>query len=106
MCQRLAHLHAPPPPQELRRGADPAAIFSIALSKNCDWLAVSSGKGTVHVFALAEAVAAVANPRSILAVVRGLVPAIPLPKYFTSEWSFAQFRIQEDSCRYVICDLV
>eukprot|EP00878_Enallax_costatus_P022771 GHUV01024181.1.p1 GENE.GHUV01024181.1~~GHUV01024181.1.p1 ORF type:complete len:130 (+),score=32.59 GHUV01024181.1:849-1238(+) len=38
--------------QELRRGSEPAHIHSIAFSKHCDWLAVSSDKGTVHIFAL------------------------------------------------------
>lgn len=40
--------------QELRRGADPARIYSLAFSKGNqpDWLAVSSDKGTVHVFSL------------------------------------------------------
>ena len=40
--------------QELRRGADPARIFSIAFSRGDppDYLAVSSDKGTVHVFNL------------------------------------------------------
>ncbi len=44
-------------PQELRRGADPAHIYSLALSRNCDWLALTSDKGTVHVFALSPTVA-------------------------------------------------
>mmetsp|Transcript_33440 Transcript_33440/g.73944 ORF Transcript_33440/g.73944 Transcript_33440/m.73944 type:complete len:382 (+) Transcript_33440:4009-5154(+) len=112
--------------QELRRGADPAAIYSLALSRTCDWLAVSSDKGTVHVFALSENVhtgqdevarppsaggvdAGVAagangdasfsgrtNPTSIFSMVKGLVPSIALPKYFTSEWSFVQFRLHPD----------
>ncbi|GIL72311.1 hypothetical protein Vretimale_3989 [Volvox reticuliferus] len=145
--------------QELRRGADPAHIYSLALSRNCDWLALSSDKGTVHVFALGPAVAlslsgqaapasvstpgggkpggvsgdeaqrgaappegvSVANggtngcaseatsptattttttprqnPTSFLGMVKGYVPAIPLPKYFNSEWSFAQFRIHDE----------
>ena len=40
--------------QELRRGADPACIYSISFSKgdSPDWLAVSSDKGTIHVFSL------------------------------------------------------
>lgn len=40
--------------QELRRGADPACIYSIAFSKGDrpHWLALSSDKGTVHVFSL------------------------------------------------------
>ncbi|KAF5836362.1 WD40-repeat-containing domain protein [Dunaliella salina] len=43
--------------QELRRGADPAVVHSLAFSRGCEWLAVSSDKSTVHVFALAEGVA-------------------------------------------------
>ncbi|CAD7698052.1 unnamed protein product [Ostreobium quekettii] len=101
--------------QELRRGSDAAVIYSLSLSKNCEWLAVSSDKGTVHVFALNEALKtgmeepprqqangtrehassdSQANPTSMLSVVKGLVP---LPSYFSSEWSFAQFRLQEES---------
>ena len=37
---------------QLRRGADTATIYSIAFSPISSWLAVSSDKGTVHVFAL------------------------------------------------------
>ncbi len=54
-----AHRQLPAPcaaPQELRRGADPAHIYSLALSRHCEWLALSSSRGTVHVFALAPAV--------------------------------------------------
>ena len=40
--------------QELRRGADPALVHSIAFSRGCEWLAVSSDKSTVQVFALAD----------------------------------------------------
>lgn len=106
--------------QELRRGADPATIFSIALSKNCEWLAVSSDKGTVHVFALGPNVvinseystkpatdtsatnaANQKNPTSLFSMVKGLVP-IPLPKYFASEWSFAQFRIPDENGKCVV----
>ncbi|GLJ45377.1 hypothetical protein SUGI_0955230 [Cryptomeria japonica] len=38
--------------QELRRGADRAQIYSLAFSSNAQWLALSSDKGTVHVFGL------------------------------------------------------
>lgn len=41
--------------RELRRGSDPAAIYSLAFSRGDtpDWLAVTSDKGTAHVFSLA-----------------------------------------------------
>lgn len=41
--------------RELRRGSDPAAINSLAFSRGDtpDWLAVTSDKGTAHVFSLA-----------------------------------------------------
>ncbi len=43
--------------RELRRGSDPAAIYSLAFSRgdSPDWLAVTSDKGTAHVFSLAGA---------------------------------------------------
>jgi WD40 repeat protein len=113
--------------QELRRGAHPAEIYSLAFHPNLRWLAVSSAKGTVHVFALkptteearTEAIAnatspsaggsalsprvssisplrastsASANAGSSLSFMKGV-----LPKYFSSEWSFAQFRVPEES---------
>lgn len=36
----------------MRRGVDKADIYSIALSPNVQWLAVSSDKGTIHVYSL------------------------------------------------------
>lgn len=101
--------------QELRRGSDPAVIYSVALSKGSEWLAVSSDKGTVHVFALADNVhtnsvtteakeatamegAVRQNPTSMFSMVKSLVP---IPRYFTSEWSFAQFKLNED-CHTIV----
>lgn len=37
---------------QVRRGADRAEIYSVAFSSTAQWLAVSSDKGTVHVFSL------------------------------------------------------
>lgn len=108
--------------QEVRRGADRAEIYSIALSPTVKWLAVSSDKGTVHLFSLRVRVgdddlygennseqcqtyshqdsssalnalvtpATGANPSSSLSFMKGV-----LPKYFSSEWSFAQFHVPE-----------
>ncbi|KAF3794382.1 Autophagy-related protein 18c [Nymphaea thermarum] len=110
--------------QEVRRGVDRADIYSIALSPSIQWLAVSSDKGTVHVFGLRVRVVGEdsathtnaaqaplvthqnssssldaliapntgANPSSSLSFMKGV-----LPKYFSSEWSFAQFHLREDT---------
>lgn len=37
---------------QVRRGADRADIYSLSLSPTVKWLAVSSNKGTVHIFRL------------------------------------------------------
>jgi WD repeat-containing protein 45 len=42
---------------QVRRGLERADIYSIALSQNVQWLAVSSDKGTLHVFSLRVRVA-------------------------------------------------
>ena len=42
--------------QEVRRGSDYAQIYSVAFSRTCSCLAVSSDKGTVHVFSMNAAV--------------------------------------------------
>jgi WD40 repeat protein len=101
--------------QEVRRGADRAEIYSICFNYSSQWLAVSSDKGTIHIFSLGklqgdqqEAVeqarppavtsaeekqhrnGSTSNPKSGLSFIKGF-----LPKYFSSEWSFAQYRVPD-----------
>ncbi|XXG80648.1 hypothetical protein AAC387_Pa09g1464 [Persea americana] len=96
--------------QEVRRGADRAEIYSLAFSSSAEWLAVSSDKGTVHVFSLKISPESPGNDHSrtvsdpnlspltssSLSFIRGV-----LPKYFSSEWSVAQFHLHEGS-QYVV----
>lgn len=48
---------------QVRRGADRAEIHSLAFSSAAQWLAVSSDKGTVHVFSLSVDSGALGNDR-------------------------------------------
>ncbi|KAK4492578.1 hypothetical protein RD792_003393 [Penstemon davidsonii] len=97
--------------QEVRRGADRAEIYSLAFSPTAQWLVVSSDKGTVHVFGLKANSGNVQSERSSsppgsnspvtasgssLSFIKGV-----LPKYFSSEWSVAQFRLPEGS-QYIV----
>ncbi|XP_076889017.1 autophagy-related protein 18a-like [Bidens hawaiensis] len=85
---------------EVRRGADRAEIYSLSFSPTAEWLAVSSDKGTIHVFS----VTAVDNPghtapSSPSSSPRALIKGV-IPKYFSSVWSLAQFRLVE-GCHYI-----
>ncbi|CAL5425177.1 unnamed protein product [Camellia sinensis] len=119
--------------KNVRRGADRAEIYSLAFSLTAQWLAVSSDKGTVHVFGLKANLGnlgsdkshgasdpnhAVSSPTSSLSFIKegGFYFIFPkespetmpkddmkgvLPKYFSSEWSVAQFRLLEGS-QYIV----
>ncbi|KAF8631577.1 hypothetical protein AX15_002328 [Amanita polypyramis BW_CC] len=79
--------------RELRRGADKAEIYGVAFRPDERELCVWSDKGTVHVFTLT--VSGVASNRQ--STFSPLTPFLPLPKYFESEWSYAQYRIPVQS---------
>ncbi|KAJ3823672.1 SVP1-like protein 2 [Lentinula raphanica] len=77
--------------RELRRGTDKAEIFGVAFRPDEQELCVWSDKGTVHLFTL---LSAASNRQSTFSP---LAPYIPLPRYFESEWSYAQYRIPTQS---------
>ncbi len=72
---------------EFRRGADRATIQCINFNAESTRLCVSSDKGTVHVFLLADSTR------------RGSSFDL-LPKYFNSQWSVAKFTV---NCPNSIC---
>lgn len=97
--------------RELRRGADTAVIYSVAFSSDSRWLCCGSDKGTVHIYSLEVATPqpmqeldasmsspspSLANRQSSLAFMKDL-----LPKYFSSEWSFATCQVKHDA--HFIC---
>lgn len=69
---------------ELRRGTNPATIYSINFNANSTLLCVSSDHGTIHIFSLEERNK---NKQSSLAA------ATFLPKYFSSLWSFSRIEV-------------
>ena len=76
---------------EFRRGADPAAIYSIVFSKDWSFLAVTSDKGTLHLFALRDKLL---NRKSALSSVIG-------GNYTDSMWSLATGPIPEERITHV-----
>ncbi|BGP21803.1 Phosphatidylinositol 3,5-bisphosphate-binding protein [Rhodotorula toruloides] len=74
--------------KELRRGTDWAEIFGISFRADGGAVAVSSDKGTVHVWDLQRT-------REERQAERGTDGGSSpyLPKYFSSEWSHSQFRL-------------
>jgi len=104
--------------QELRRGADHAEIQSLCFSpKTSSYLAVSSDKGTIHIFKVRkdaqmsskdknknknkqkdehkndEQQSTNKNEKNQTSSL-GLFKSV-LPRYFSSEWSLAQFRVPD-----------
>lgn len=94
--------------QEVRRGAERADIYSLAFSTTAERLAVSSDKGTIHVFNLKVDSGALATETSAEQNI-GSPPVVShlsfmkgvLPKYFSSEWSVARLHLNE-GLQYVV----
>lgn len=82
---RLHSTHSTALLHEFRRGLDRAIIYSMTFSPSSTRLAVLSDKNTLHVFDTATISSS--NRRHLL----GKVPF--MPRYFSSEWSFASCRV-------------
>jgi len=110
---------------ELRRGSDKAEIYSISFNYNSKLIACSSSKSTIHVFSLSKLEVkrkenkglekslslpensksdilmnlhdATRNTTSFFSIFKGIVP------YFSSEWSFAQFKMTDSKpiCSFI-----
>ena len=65
---------------EVRRGADPANIMDLTIDPSNSYVACSSDKGTIHVFATG---ADGKNKQSKLGMLSGAI------SYFGSSWSFS-----------------
>eukprot|EP00045_Choanoeca_perplexa_P002678 m.25919 g.25919 ORF g.25919 m.25919 type:complete len:346 (+) comp11644_c0_seq1:82-1119(+) len=69
---------------EVRRGTERATVLCISFDAESKRLCCSSDHGTIHVFDLQDQEAAAAS---------SLLPQSLLPKYFSSQWSFAKFSV-------------
>ncbi|KDQ08286.1 hypothetical protein BOTBODRAFT_38117 [Botryobasidium botryosum FD-172 SS1] len=87
--------------RELRRGTDQAEIWGVAFRGDEREVAVWSDKGTVHVFKLGanEEGQRVSNRHSSLS---SLSPYLRIPKYFSSEWSYAMYRLPTQSAHIAL----
>jgi hypothetical protein len=79
--------------RELRRGSDSADIFSLAIHPLGLAMAAASDKGTVHIWDLSREGTSRSSSRTSSSS-EGMTLLKPyLPKYFSSSWSDAQFRL-------------
>jgi WD40 repeat protein len=81
--------------RELRRGVEIATVRSLNFSRDGRRLLLASEKAglssTVHIFSVSDETHE--NVRSVLSVVGSFLPSL-----FGSEWSFAQFHVDEPGC--------
>jgi WD40 repeat protein len=98
--------------REFRRGSTEARIYCIAFSHHSDFLAVSSSKGTVHIFQIklshdSDSSLAqddeVKSTSSAASSTKSFVKKLPtsalnlIPKYFGSEFSVSKFKVPEEA---------
>ncbi|KAG9012652.1 hypothetical protein FRB94_005262 [Tulasnella sp. JGI-2019a] len=78
--------------KELRRGSDSAVIYGVAFRQDETELCVWSDKGTIHVFKISDKEGGTNNRQSTFSPLSGY-----LHKYFSSQWSYAQYRLPSTS---------
>lgn len=80
---------------ELRRGVDPAAIFSLAFSPSGSTLAVTSDKSTLHIFDLSAALAGASSHADPKQHKWGILSKVPLlPRQFSDTYSTASHKFE------------
>jgi WD repeat-containing protein 45 len=76
--------------KELRRGTEYVKIVNLSFNKDNSLLLCSSEKGSIHIFSLEDSISNV-NNKTIYGI--SYVKSM-LPKYFDSQWSFAQIYLK------------
>ena len=82
---------------ELRRGVDPATVFSIGISPDNSFLAATSDKSTLHIFDLPKAtiVDSMASSNPSIGHKWGFLGKLPfMPRAFSDTYSFASARFE------------
>eukprot|EP00158_Paraphelidium_tribonemae_P009090 Partr_v1_DN28767_c0_g1_i1_m63248 putative WD repeat domain phosphoinositide-interacting protein len=84
---------------ELRRGTDQAEIWSISFNHDSSMVCLGSDKGTCHIFNLSAVASASQNAQRVIVNRQSSLSFIKdmLPKYFSSEWSFAHCRVPSEA---------
>ena len=80
--------------QELRRGTEPAEIYSLCFDLKSRYIACSSNKGTVHIFNIKNDKIDDNETKNQKSFLGNVVSFIGLQnEYLNSEWSFAKYRL-------------
>ena len=80
--------------QELRRGTDPAEIYSLTFDLKSRYIACSSNKGTVHIFNIKNENTNENDLKNQKSFFGNVVSYIGLKnEYLNSEWSFSKYRL-------------
>ena len=80
--------------QELRRGTEPAEIYSLAFDIKSKYIACSSNKGTIHIFNIHNDKSGGNDLKNQKSIFGNIVSFLGYQnEYLNSEWSFSQYRL-------------